>query len=110
MIPCIALLNVVGRWKSDISSYSLLPLDIDDTECRLLCKFKEVACLPGQEANTAVVFALDQMFTTVIADELYAVARAGVRIFVFTLEGKSLDDNIKADVWLVPVEILLVFH
>lgn len=87
-----------------------MPLDVDNPECRLLSELEDVACLAGQEANATIIFALNQVLTTMIADELYAVARAGVRIFVFTLEGKSLDDNIKADVWLVPVEILLAFH
>jgi len=86
---------------------SLLSLDIDNFKSRLLCKFEDVAGLAGQKANAAVIFALDQVLTTVIADELYAVARTSVRIFIFALEGKSLDNNIKTDFGLVPVAMLL---
>jgi hypothetical protein len=85
---------------------SLLALDIDNAECRFLCKLEDVACLAGQEPNAAVVFTLDQVLTTVIADELDAVAVASVRVLIFALEGKSFDNNVEANVWLVPVTML----
>ena len=117
MIPCVMrypmLLAVqhrtsrrekCDRWREALAS--LLPLDVDNTECRFFGKFEDVACLAGQEANAAVVFTLDQVLTTVIADELDAVARASVRVLIFALEGKSFNNNIEADVWLVPVMML----
>lgn len=110
-----ALPNVVGRPTWEVSlcgnvrlvTELLLSLDVDNAECRFLGKFEDVACLASQEANAAIVFALDQVLTTVIADKLDAVARASVRVFVFALEGKSFDNHVKADLWLVPVIMLL---
>ena len=46
------------------------------------------------------------MLTTVIADELDAVAGASVRVLIFALEGKSFNNNVEADVWLVSVMML----
>ena len=40
-----------------------------------------------------------------VADELYAVARSSIGIFVFALEGKPFDNGVKADIWLVPVKL-----
>jgi hypothetical protein len=83
-----------------------LAFDIDNTECRFLGNFEDVACLAGQEANAAIIFTLDQVLTTVIADELDAVASTSVGILIFALEGKSFDDHVKADFWLVPATFL----
>jgi hypothetical protein len=120
MIPCIARYRCcwpsnIGHlvvWKSAIGGRDILflTLDIDDAECRFLGKFENIACLAGQEANAAIVFALDQVLTTVIADELDAVAMASVGILVFALESKSLNNHVEVDFWLVPVTLLLAFR
>jgi hypothetical protein len=39
-----------------------------------------------------------------VAQELYAIARSSVGIFVFALEGKPFHNGIKADVWLIPMK------
>jgi hypothetical protein len=84
-----------------------LTLDIDNAECRNLGSFEYVACLACQEPNAAVVLALDQVLTTMIADELDAVAMASVRVLIFALECKSLNNHVEADFWLVPVTVSL---
>jgi hypothetical protein len=113
MIPCIvhypmllAVQHRTSRRGKSALGASLLALDIDNAECRFLRKFEDVACLACQESNAAVVFTLDQVLTTVIADELDAVARASVRVLIFALEGKSFDNSVEANVWLVPVTVL----
>jgi len=82
---------------------SLLAFDVDSPERSLLATFENHAGFTGREADATVIFALDQVFTTVVADELYAIARSSIGIFVFALEGKPLDNGVKADIWLVPV-------
>jgi hypothetical protein len=42
-----------------------------------------------------------------IADELDAVAMASVRVLIFALECKSLNNHVEADFWLVPVTVSL---
>ena len=83
---------------------SLLAFDVDSSEGGLLGRLEDHASFTSGEADAAVTLALDQVFTTMVADELYAVARSSIGILVFALEGKPFNDRVKADVWLVPVE------
>jgi hypothetical protein len=80
-----------------------LAFDVDSSERGLLGSLEDHAGFACREANSAVILALDQVLTTVVADELYAVARSSVRILVFALEGKPFNNGIKADVWLIPM-------
>ena len=86
---------------------SLLAFDVDGLECGLLSCLEDQTSLASRKANAAVIFALDQVFTTMVADELYAVARSSIRILVFALEGKPFHNGVKADIWLVPVGVRL---
>jgi hypothetical protein len=83
---------------------SLLAFDVDSPEGSLLATLKDHAGFTSREADATIIFPLDQVFTTVVADELYAIARSSIGIFVFALEGKPFDDRVKADIWLVPVQ------
>jgi hypothetical protein len=64
-----------------------LAFDVDSSERSLLAAFEDHAGFAGREANATIIFALDQVFTTVVANELYAIARSSIGIFVFALEG-----------------------
>jgi len=81
-----------------------LAFDVDSSECSLLGSLEDQASFASREAYATIVLALDQVFTTVVADELYAVARSSIGIFVFALEGKPFDNGVKADIGLIPVE------
>ena len=65
---------------------------------------EEVPSFAGQEADLAVILALDQMLAAIVADELYAVTVPSVGVFVFILERELADEALEADVWLVPEE------
>jgi hypothetical protein len=80
-----------------------LAFDIDSSEGGLFAIFEDRAGFAGSEANAAVVLALDEVCSTVVADELYAVARPSIGVFVFALEGKPVNNGVKADFWFVPV-------
>lgn len=82
-----------------------MAFDVDSSECGLLGSFEDQASFTGREANATVVLALDEVCTTVITDELYAIARSSIGVFVFALEGKPCNNGIKADVWFVPVKL-----
>lgn len=84
-----------------------MAFDVDRPECSLLGGLEDHAGFASRETDTAVILALDQVLTTMVADELYAVARSSIGILVFALEGKPFHDGIKADIWLVPVEVRL---
>jgi hypothetical protein len=84
---------------------SLLAFDVDRSECGLFGSLESNTGFASREADAAVILALDQVFTTVVADELYAVARSSIGILVFALEGKPFHNGIKADIWLIPVRL-----
>jgi len=79
-----------------------LAFDVDSSECSFLGSLEDHAGFASREADAAVILALDQVFTTMVADELYAVARPSIGILVFALECKPFHNGIKADVWLIP--------
>lgn len=83
---------------------SLLAFDVDSPECSLLGSLKDHAGFASRETNTAVILALDEVLSTMVADELYAIASSSIGILVFALEGKPFHNMIKANVWLIPVE------
>jgi hypothetical protein len=86
-----------------------LAFDVDSSEGGLFAIFEDQAGFAGSETNTTVVFALDEVCSTVVADELYTIARPSIGVFVFALEGKPIDNGVKADFWFVPV-ILWLAH
>ena len=86
-----------------------MAFDVDRPECSLLGSLKDHAGFASRKADTAVILALDQVLTTMVADELYAVARSSIGILVFALEGKPFHNGIKADIWLIPVNVRLAF-
>lgn len=83
---------------------SLLAFDVDSSERSLLGSLEDHAGFASRETDAAVILALDQVLSTMVADELYAIARSSVGIFVFALKGKPFHNGIKADVWLIPVK------
>ena len=86
-----------------------MAFDVDSSECGLLGSLEDHAGFASREADAAVILALDQVLTTMVADELYAVARSSIGILVFALEGKPFHNGIKADIWLIPVNVRLAF-
>jgi hypothetical protein len=80
-----------------------LAFDIDSSERGLFAILEDRAGFAGGEANAAVVLALDEVCSTVVADELYAVARPSIGVFVFALEGEPINNGVKADFWFIPV-------
>jgi hypothetical protein len=81
-----------------------LAFDVDCLECGLLGSLEDQTGFASREADATVILALDQVFTTMVANELYAVARSSIGILVFALEGKPFHNGIKANIWLVPVK------
>jgi hypothetical protein len=92
-----------------VTQSSLLAFDVDSSEGGLFAIFEDQAGFAGSETNTTVVFALDEVCSTVVADELYTVARPSIGVFVFALEGKPIDNRVKADFWLIPVMLWLAY-
>lgn len=84
-----------------------MTLNVDGLERSLLGSLKDQAGFAGCEANAAVIFALDEVCTTVITDELYAVARSIIWVFAFALESEPFDNGVEANIWLVPANLLL---
>jgi hypothetical protein len=80
-----------------------LAFDIDSSEGGLFAIFEDRAGFASSEANAAVVLALDEVCSTMVADELYTVARPSIGVFVFALEGKPVDNGVKADFWFISV-------
>jgi hypothetical protein len=81
-----------------------LAFNVDSLECSHLCSLKDQSSFTGREANGTVWFALDEVCATMVADELDAVARPSIGIFVFALVGKPINNRVKANLRLVPVE------
>lgn len=102
------LIDRQGHRNVDVSTCgltgSLLAFDVDSSECGLLGSLEDHAGFACREANSAIILALDQVLSTMVAQELYAIARSSVGIFVFALEGKPFHNGIKADVWLIPMK------
>ena len=81
-----------------------MAFDVDSPECSFLGSLEDHARFASREADSAVILALDQVFTTMVADELYAIARSSIGILVFALEGKPFHNGVKADIGLIPVK------
>lgn len=68
----------------------------------MLSGLEDAAGFDCEETHLTVVFALEQVATSMIADELHAVAMAGFRVlFVLAQEREVGDNEVEADGWLV---------
>lgn len=85
-----------------------MALDVDRSECCLLGSLEHLARFTGQVSNATVFLALDQVFSTMVADELNAVPRSSIWVFFFALEGQVFDKHIETDIRFVSAKILLV--